>query len=149
MAGRKANAVTIKLDSDQWGKLVEYRDNHFFESNGIAARHIVVAALDDPDAAPSTPPDERARKRQLENQLLENKLAKDRGEWIPIDEAFDIFLKAAADLKTIVSQLPNAIPGLTDEQRANAQDVIDRTFGDLKSAFEKLGPANDAEADFN
>ena len=78
------------------------------------------------------------QKKRLENQVLENKIAKDRREWIPLVTVRDVLRKRWGLIRSAFAQIAHGTPGLTDAQRADVQKQIDHAFDGMRGDDDEL-----------
>jgi len=73
----------------------------------------------------------RDRKAEIENELLELKLATERGQVIPVALVKERIQKRFAVLRARLNTIPDAVIGVTPDQRADLLKVVEDCMTDL------------------
>ena len=137
-------AVTIRLGPSTLKAIDAEAENEFSSRAAIAASRLdTVYASGAPDPLPKSA---RAlageRKIEIEKELMELKLAKERGDVILVATARAFIQKDYGVIRSRLLNIPQAMPGATPEQVADlkkiVQDVMTYLSGEQQDSWDDI-----------
>ena len=134
-AAQQKVVVSAKVDPDVFAAIQrDAADNFTNTSDVVNTRLGAVYRAAEPEAFPVTAATvARDRKSEIENELLELKLARERGELISRNKAFELVARDYATIKSRLNNIPQALIGATPEQVDDLKKIVQDCMTDLSA----------------
>jgi hypothetical protein len=142
---KKDMVPPVRLDATTYARIVAEAESNFISITEVVRNRLVAAYADGDDVAPapmSAAALARARKQEMENEILEYKLARERRELIPVALAAKIVEKDYGVIRSRLLAIPQSVLDLSSAQMADLkktiQDVMTDLSGEQKESWDDI-----------